>query len=195
MLRYFAALSTAENFRAYDVSDIVDALATRRPTWITLRAVRKNRTTGMVINSVLVNALGFVATGFSILMWLPQARTTWQNRNDPLRLTGISEATQWLLVTCYLLWGAYGVVSQSLWVSAPSVLAVPLAIVTIVIVRRGRTLPLVTRSIPIITVDEPMSAGATTATTPIILAGQPADVGELMPGFTYTGTGTIPILN
>ncbi|MBX3311087.1 MAG: hypothetical protein KF739_11735 [Cryobacterium sp.] len=134
--------------------------------------MRKNRTTGMDISIVFVNALGFVATGFSILMWLPQARTTWQNRNDPVRLTGISEVTQWLLVACYALWGAYGVVSSSLWVSAPSVLAVPLAIATIVIIRRGRTLPLATRSIPIITVDEPMSSGPATASVPIIAPGQ-----------------------
>lgn len=150
-----------------------------------LRAVRKNRTTGMDISVILVNALGFVATGFSILMWLPQARTTWKNRNDPVRLTGISEGTQWLLVACYVLWGAYGVVIQSLWVTAPSVLAVPLAIVTIVIIRRGRTLPLATRSIPIITVDEPMSAGPATASAPIIAPAQ---------SVTNPATGSLPIL-
>lgn len=150
-----------------------------------LRAVRKNRTTGMDISVILVNALGFVATGFSLLMWLPQARTTWKNRNDPVRLTGISEGTQWLLVACYVLWGAYGVVIQSLWVTAPSVLAVPLAIVTIVIIRRGRTLPLATRSIPIITVDEPMSAGPATASVPIIAPAQ---------SVTNPATGSLPIL-
>ncbi len=148
----------------------------------------------MDISIVLVNALGFVATGFSILMWLPQARTTWQNRNDPVRLTGISEGTQWLLVACYVLWGAYGVVSQSLWVSAPSVLAVPLAIATIVIIRRGRTLPLVTRSIPIITVDEPMSAGPVPASTPIIVSAQPADAVELRPSRSQPPTGSLPVL-
>jgi len=155
---------------------------------------KRNRTTGMDISIVLVNALGFVATGFSILMWLPQARTTWQNRNDPLRLTGISEATQWLLVVCYLLWGAYGVVTLSLWVSAPSILAVPLAIATIVIVRRGRTLPLATRSIPIITADEPMPIGHATASMPIILAGQLADVMELGSDHAFPATGSVPIL-
>ncbi len=148
----------------------------------------------MAINIVLVNALGFIATGFSILMWLPQARTTWQNRNDPLRLTGISEATQWLLVACYVLWGAYGVVSNSLWVSAPSVLAVPLAIATIVIVRRGRTLPLVTRSIPIITADEPMSVAQNFETTPIVLVDHPMNVMELGAGLAHPTTGSLPIL-
>lgn len=149
----------------------------------TLRAVRKNRTTGMDISPVFVNALGFVATGFSILMWLPQARTTWQNRNDPVRLTGMSEATQWLLVACYVLWGAYGVVSASLWVSAPSVLAVPLAVSTIVIIRRGRTLPHVTKSIPIITASEPMSAESA-----------PADVAIVRSETAHPPTGSLPIL-
>lgn len=153
----------------------------------------------MVINSVLVNALGFVATGFSILMWLPQARTTWQNRNDPVRLTGISEVTQWLLVACYVLWGAYGVVSQSLWVSAPSVLAVPLAIATIVIVRRGRRLPPATRSIPIITAEEPMSAAAPShdsdlESTPIFHTGQPANAEPSRSDIPHPPTGSLPIL-
>ncbi len=148
-----------------------------------LRAVRKNRTTGMDISVILVNALGFVATGFSLLMWLPQARTTWQNRNDPVRLTGMSEATQWLLVACYVLWGAYGVVSASLWVSAPSVLAVPLALATIVIVRRGRTLPHITKSIPIITAAEPMSAESA-----------PADVTIVRPDTAHPPTWSLPIL-
>jgi uncharacterized protein with PQ loop repeat len=143
----------------------------------------------MDISIVLVNALGFVATGFSILMWLPQARTTWQNRNDPLRLTGISEATQWLLVACYVLWGAYGVVTQSIWVSAPSVLAVPLAIATIVIVRRGRTIPLATRSIPIITADEPMSALVSGTATSVGVA-----IMEANPEFHHPATGSLPIL-
>ncbi len=148
-----------------------------------LRAVRKNRTTGMDISPVFVNALGFVATGFSILMWLPQARTTWQNRNDPVRLTGISEVTQWLLVACYVLWGAYGVVSASLWVSAPSVLAVPLALATIVIVRRGRTLPHITKSIPIITAAEPMSAEPMTNEVAIVRSEA-----------AHPPTGSLPIL-
>lgn len=148
----------------------------------------------MVISSVLVNALGFVATGFSILMWLPQARTTWQNRNDPVRLTGISEVTQWLLVACYLLWGAYGVVIQSLWVSAPSALAVPLAIATIVIVRRGRTLPLATRSIPIITLGDPISDGTESSATAIIPAGPAAISVGIGLGIYEPETGTHPIL-
>lgn len=156
-----------------------------------LRAVRKNRTTGMDISVIFVNALGFVATGFSILMWLPQARTTWKNRNDPVRLTGISEGTQWLLVACYVLWGAYGVVIQSLWVTAPSVLAVPLAIITIAIIRRGRTLPLVTRSIPIITVDEPLSAGPVTASVPIIASVPTTAQGQ---STSHPATGSLPIL-
>lgn len=127
-------------------------------------------------------------------MWLPQARTTWQNRNDPLRLTGISEATQWLLVACYLLWGVYGVVSHSPWVSAPSVLAVPLAIATIVIVRRGRALPPATRSVPIITVDKPMSGDNVTESIPIIRGGQPIGAAELHVNVTHPPTGSMPIL-
>ncbi|MHA6695021.1 hypothetical protein [Homoserinimonas sp. A520] len=151
----------------------------------------------MDIDVLLLNALGFAATGFSILMWVPQARTTWQNRNDPLRLAGISEATQWLLFAGYLLWGVYGILSESFWVAAPSAVSMPLALATIILIHRGRRLAPAVRSVSIISMDEPLSAGATiessvvevaTASIPIISTEASVAVGDKTP------TSSTPIL-
>ena len=103
----------------------------------------------MDITDIAINALGFAGTAFSCLMWVPQARITWQSRNDAVRLAGISETTQWLLLLGYSVWGSYGLLSASMWVAAPSVVAIPLAAATIVVIRRGRRLPDEGRSFPI----------------------------------------------
>lgn len=153
----------------------------------------------MPIDDFVLNALGFTATGFSLLMWIPQARTTWLNRNDALKLAGVSEATQWLLMIGYLLWGLFGILSNSLWVAAPSAISIPLAVATIVIVRRGRRLAPATRAVSIIAMDEPLSAGVmadpltvvatTTQSIPIISTESSVAVGEPTP------TGSIPIIS
>jgi len=174
----------------------------------------------MDITDLATNALGFVGTGFSFLMWMPQARITWQSRNDAVRLAGISETTQWLLVFAYSVWGAYGVLSESLWVAAPSAIAIPLAAATIVVIRRGRRLPDEGRSFPIFssTDADPLvtlsdGLASLTESIPIIAAsaGAPesgehslvletdavsSDVlGEPLPASAgYTATGTIPVL-
>ncbi|MGV8876639.1 MAG: hypothetical protein ACOH1K_03915 [Rhodoglobus sp.] len=103
----------------------------------------------MDVTDFAINALGFAGTAFSFLMWVPQARITWQSRNDAVRLAGISETTQWLLVLGYSVWGMYGLLSASLWVAAPSIIAIPLAAATVVVIRRGRRLPDDGRSFPI----------------------------------------------
>lgn len=169
----------------------------------------------MNITEIAINALGFAGTVFSFLMWVPQARITWQSRNDAVRLAGISETTQWLLVFGYTVWGAYGLMSSSFWVAAPSAVAIPLAAATIVVIRRGRRLPDEGRSFPIFssTDADPLvtiSDGlvALTESIPIIHAHveTPAEaavivhdtsdvLGEPLPHSAgYTATGTIPIL-
>ncbi|WP_403025510.1 hypothetical protein [Salinibacterium sp. GXW1014] len=161
----------------------------------------------MDIGSIVVNALGFIGTAFSILMWIPQARITWGARNDPAKLAGISETTQWLLTGSYLVWGIYGLLADSPWIAAPSVVALPIAIASVIIVRRGRRLPL-TVSVPIISADETHSNLDEThldaATGPILVP-----VAEEIAAFDITtpitvipadaeaestATGTIPIL-
>ena len=169
----------------------------------------------MDITDIAINALGFAGTCFSFLMWMPQARITWQSRNDAVRLAGISETTQWLLVLGYGVWGTYGLLSESLWVAAPSVVAIPLAAATIVVIRRGRRLPDEGRSFPIFSSTDAdpfvtISDGllALTGSIPIISAhvdvsAEPAHVADLAPeglgeplpqSAGYTATGAIPIL-
>ncbi|MGV8897433.1 MAG: hypothetical protein ACOH10_08175 [Rhodoglobus sp.] len=148
----------------------------------------------MDINPLVINALGFAATSFSILMWLPQARTTWQSRNDAVRLAGISETTQWLLVGGYLLWGVYGLLSESFWVAAPSIVALPVAMTTIVVIHRGRKLPETTRSVPILSLSETVSMAPVTAATPIISTHTEVGVGEPITDEKNPTTSTIRIL-
>lgn len=155
----------------------------------------------MDITSFSINALGFAATTAAILMWIPQARTTLQNRNDPVRMAGVSETTQWMVLTCNLLWGAFGVVTASFWVAIPAVVACPIALVTIVIVRHARRMPPATRAIPIISIGDSLDVGR--PTEPIsIIATQPmsvisteasASVDAVGTG-AYPTTGTVPIL-
>lgn len=176
---------------------------------------QKERALGMDITDIAINALGFVGTAFSFLMWVPQARITWQSRNDAVRLAGISETTQWLLVLGYSVWGAYGLLSASMWVAAPSIIAIPLAAATIVVIRRGRRLPDEGRSFPIFSSTDAdpiatISDGliAFTESIPIISMPSEASVeasydshsasetmGEPLPQSAgYAATGTIPIL-
>lgn len=143
----------------------------------------------MGIDILLLDLLGFAATAFSVCMWVPQARTTWKNRNDAIRLAGVSETTQWLMLIGYLLWGLFGVLSESLWVAAPSLVSIPLALATIVIVRRGRRLP--PARVSIISTSEPMSVAAT-GSIPIVSTDASVAVGEASPS---SATGTVQIMS
>ncbi|MET1044377.1 MAG: hypothetical protein ABWX59_09705, partial [Microbacteriaceae bacterium] len=151
--------------------------------------------------------------------WIPQARITWQNRNDAARLAGISSSTQWLAVVSGLFWIAFGVLSDSFWVMAPCLISVPLGLATLVVVRRGRRLPPPTISVPIIDssefvdtfVDttENLAESTQTSSIPIVMTGESADVGVpiivtsesdevgvpsvSVAAGSYTSTGSIPI--
>ncbi|WP_168627042.1 PQ-loop repeat-containing protein [Cryobacterium sp. BB307] len=147
----------------------------------------------MGIDISLLDLLGFTATAFSVCMWIPQARTTWKSRNDVTRLAGISQTSQWLMMIGYVLWGLFGVLSGSLWVAAPSAVIIPLALATIIIVRRARRLPFV-RSVPILSTSDPVTVDETTASIPILSTDDAVPASEISaPGVSPT-TGTIPVL-
>lgn len=168
-----------------------------RPGGVLPRTVRKNKNSRMHIDAFALNLLGFAATGFSIFMWLPQARTTWKNRNDPARLAGISETSQWLLFAGYLVWGAYGILSESLWVAAPSAVTMPLALATIIMIHRGRRLAPTVRSVSIIAMDEPLSTGATIESSIVDVATAPVSIISTESSLAVgdkTPTSTIPII-
>lgn len=85
-----------------------------------------------------IEILGFAASVVSFVLWWPQAVRVWQCRSSVEHLSGVSVSSQALLLTNATLWGAYAVVTGSLWVGAPGLVNAPLAIVTIVILRRAR---------------------------------------------------------
>src|SRR5690606_4994269 len=68
---------------------------------------------------------------------------------------------------------------ESLWVAAPSVVSMPLALATIFVVRRGRGLPSLTTSVSIIAIDEPLSVADTTGSIPIISSDGSGAVGAI----------------
>lgn len=159
----------------------------------------------MGTTELIVNVLGFVATLFAIFMWVPQARITWQNRNNAQKLAGVSETTQWFSAVSYLLWGVFGALSESFWVMAPSLISFPLSVATIVVIRRGRRLPPLTKSIPIIpmttesisiisTTESLPVIGTATAPISIVSSGTAASVGTSGTPGEYTATGPIPVL-
>jgi hypothetical protein len=73
----------------------------------------------------------------SLVLWWPQALVVWRCRRDPDRLRGVSVTSQVLLLLNAVLWGVYAVAAQSLWVGAPGLVNAPLAVVTIVVLRRS----------------------------------------------------------
>jgi hypothetical protein len=82
--------------------------------------------------------LGFIASVMSFVLWWPQAALVWRCRGRGEQLTGVSTSSQLLLLMNACLWGAYAVGTGSLWVGAPGLVNGPLAIITIVLLRRAR---------------------------------------------------------
>lgn len=80
--------------------------------------------------------VGFIASVVSLAMWWPQAVTVWRSRHRPEQLAGVSVGTQALLVVNASLWAGYAVLTQSFWVGAPSLVNLPLAALTIAVLRR-----------------------------------------------------------
>lgn len=82
--------------------------------------------------------VGLIASLVSFVLWWPQAALVWRCRRRGEQLTGVSTSSQLLLLMNAGLWGAYAVVTGSLWVGAPGLINGPLAITTIVLLRRAR---------------------------------------------------------
>lgn len=88
-----------------------------------------------------IDVLGFIASVISFVLWWPQAALVWRCRKHGEQLRGVSTSSQVLLLMNACLWGAYAVGTGSLWVGAPGLVNGPLAIVTVVLLRRSRRLP------------------------------------------------------
>lgn len=86
---------------------------------------------------LLTEVSGLLASITGLLLWLPQGLRVWRDRDVPDRLVGISVPTQVLSLAGNVLWLLHAIGIGSFWLGAPSVVNVPIAIMTIVVVRRA----------------------------------------------------------
>lgn len=91
------------------------------------------------MDTLTVNIVGFLASSFSFILWLPQARLTWLNRKNPEKLSGISLGTQYAVVCNALLWGVYAFLAEAWWAGALGIVNLPLALGTIYLVKKAST--------------------------------------------------------
>lgn len=90
---------------------------------------------------MLEHIIGFTASTIAFVQFVPQAVRVWHLRNDPVALSGVSLATQSLVITNAILWFLYSAVTGAFWVSAPGYVTLPLALITIYFVIRARNHP------------------------------------------------------
>ncbi len=82
--------------------------------------------------------IGMMASLTSFLTWLPQGARVWRNRRNPAALGGIVLSTQVISLAGCILWGTYALLIDSFWLGAPSLVNGPIAIGTLVVVRRAQ---------------------------------------------------------
>ena len=86
---------------------------------------------------MIVSLIGLSAAVVSFVLWLPQALLVWKNRRNPLALSGVSMATQYLVMTNAVLWGVYALATGAYWAGAPGLVNLPLAVMTVSVTRRA----------------------------------------------------------
>ena len=85
-----------------------------------------------------VHAAGLAASIVSLILWLPQVRTTWRHRNNPVEMAGISSATQYILIVNQIMWLVYGLLINSFWVWSSLIVNLPAAILTLFLIHRAK---------------------------------------------------------
>ncbi|EYR65076.1 hypothetical protein N866_15270 [Actinotalea ferrariae CF5-4] len=86
---------------------------------------------------LLTEVSGLLASITGLLLWLPQGLRVWRDRHDPERLAGIALPTQVLSLAGNVLWLVHAIGIGSFWLGAPSIVNMPIAVMTIVVVRRA----------------------------------------------------------
>ena len=79
----------------------------------------------------MTDFVGLIANISSLILWLPQAKTTYANRKDREALKGISYGTQIIAAINTLLWCVYGFMMHSIWLSMGTLVILPLTLWTI----------------------------------------------------------------
>jgi uncharacterized protein with PQ loop repeat len=91
---------------------------------------------------MLINFLGALANLTSLVLWLPQARTTWRNRSNPEALKGVNLLTQIIVAINTVLWCIVGLLTQNGWLAMGTVVILPLAVWTIILKTRASSIEL-----------------------------------------------------
>lgn len=78
-----------------------------------------------------MNILGLVANITSLVLWIPQAKITYQNRHNREALKVISYGTQTIASANTILWGVYGILIHSIWLAMGTIFILPLTLWTI----------------------------------------------------------------
>lgn len=86
----------------------------------------------------MLNILGLIASIISFVLFLPQAKLTYKNRNNPQKLSTLSIGTQLLIMANATIWGIYAFLTNAFWVGAPGLVNFPLAFFTIVLILKNR---------------------------------------------------------
>lgn len=83
-------------------------------------------------------AIGLLASLTSFVLWVPQGLRVWRGRRDPAALEGVVLGTQMIALAGALLWGLYAALIGSFWLGAPSVVTIPITVMTMAVVLRAR---------------------------------------------------------
>lgn len=82
--------------------------------------------------------LGYVAAVLEIVMGMPQARQSYQQRKDDKALSGVSLPGQLLMLFHTVLWVAYGILTVEIPITLAHSVAVPVYFLTVYYVTRSR---------------------------------------------------------
>ncbi len=82
--------------------------------------------------------IGMMASLTSFVIGLPHAARIVKHRDDPAELRGISFGSQVIGVGSAVLWTVYAALTAQVWVGAPHLVNGPIALATIVVLRRAR---------------------------------------------------------
>lgn len=89
---------------------------------------------------MMVNLIGFSASVVSFVMFIPSAKSVWDNRKDPHALQGASLGMNVMLLCNAVLWAMYGYMTSAFWVAAPGIVNAPLAILSMYFILKTREL-------------------------------------------------------
>jgi uncharacterized protein with PQ loop repeat len=85
----------------------------------------------------MITILGILANLTSLVLWIPQAKTTYKNRDAPQALIGISTGTQILTALNTSFWCIYGLLIHDFWLPMGTIVVLPLAVGTLILKHRS----------------------------------------------------------